>query len=461
MADLLTRQGARNLTREIDRVASTIEDHRDALGIPADIAADYAKRSDIISDTIETRAAKNFPIDVEAAEVDKTPAADADPEVPKPTDESAGTTDTDPKSDDQNKPEHYDAAGKKADDELLRRLLAEEGMDVPRRRTAAPEWAQPARNETGDSIEPAPFAAGTPHWDANAIADDRGGPYLNEPDEPYMGGHFAQNWFHQLRDKQQAGQIPGVDKFAARMAMTACLSDVTHVAMVGAMSDSDVRDYVRQLTEIDAELAELQQEIARRAGDLQKQADALSAQHKKLLTEFGTKLPETVKAQGKQVIEVRGILIEYTKVASQKPPTVGAMQAGVLEMAEERLGAEVRDAIDDIWDVVKAERTALKKAVARISYRAASTREAGVMEWLASIQEFFNKVWKALTRVFDMGSSAIKGSRDRVTSAFAEYKSTLADVERAEAKTAADESDDEACGKSSKKADHGFGLFDQ
>jgi hypothetical protein len=427
MADMLTRQGARNLTRVMDRVASVFEKHHASLGVDPKVAEDYAKRTDLLTDAVELTAATNYPMGTEpvtAAEVHKTPAADADPEVPKPTAESAGDTDDAPDSDDQNKPETY--YGKGANGEKL----------------AAPEWAQPARNETGESVEPGGSSGAG--WDPNAIADDRGGPYKQEPDESYMGGHFAQNWFHQLRDKQEAGQVPGVDKFAARMAMAACMSDVTHVAMVGAMSDSDARQAIIELTDIDKSLAELDADIAKAAGMLMKRRDELQADQKSKLKAFGDKLPETIKAQGKVVIELRGVLIEYTKVAAQNPPTVGKMRGGVLEAAGAKFGAEVRDAIDDMWDVVKKERTALKKATARVSYRHASTdKEAGVMDWLAAVSEFFGKIFTALVRVFDMGTTAIESSAKRVNKSFDDYKKAQK-VALKDASTTVDASEDDA-----------------
>lgn len=198
MTQHLTRKGARNFTETLDRVAETVQKRFALLGLPEDVAIDFAKRADMIADAVEMTAVELNPRTAEDA--DTTPAQDNDPEVTGVDAESGGETDDAPQSDDQNKPETY--YGKSADDVLLRKLLAEEKM-------AAPEWAQPARNETGDSVEPGGSAA--PHWDANAIADDRGGPYKADADESYMNGEFDQQEFHALRDKQQSGQMPKVD----------------------------------------------------------------------------------------------------------------------------------------------------------------------------------------------------------------------------------------------------------
>jgi len=57
----LTRQGARNLTVTIDRIASTIQENTSLLGIDPKIAKDFAYRCDLISDAVETTAVTNFP----------------------------------------------------------------------------------------------------------------------------------------------------------------------------------------------------------------------------------------------------------------------------------------------------------------------------------------------------------------------------------------------------------------
>ncbi|MDB4278157.1 hypothetical protein N9917_01005 [Deltaproteobacteria bacterium] len=175
----LTRRGARSLTQTMDRCASAVQDEFARLDIPNHIAMDYALRTDLLTDHIERVAIAN------EARLAKDPDALSVEEMKKlPTDKQV---DDDPKSDDQNtKPNATDGA-----------------------KMASPEFAQPPKNETGDSVEPG--GASGAGWDPNAIADDRGGPYKQEGDEPYMTGEFTQEEFHALRDKQQSGQMPKVD----------------------------------------------------------------------------------------------------------------------------------------------------------------------------------------------------------------------------------------------------------
>lgn len=75
----LTRNGARNLTATLDRLASAIQENASLLGIDAKIATDFAYRCDLISDAVETTAVTNFP--KAAADF---PADDIGKEVPGP-----------------------------------------------------------------------------------------------------------------------------------------------------------------------------------------------------------------------------------------------------------------------------------------------------------------------------------------------------------------------------------------
>ena len=79
MADkLLTRRGARNLTSLLDQVAETVQKNAAVLGIDPKIAHDFAYRSDLLSDAIETTASINFPLE-KSAEFDAGSIAEEKP----------------------------------------------------------------------------------------------------------------------------------------------------------------------------------------------------------------------------------------------------------------------------------------------------------------------------------------------------------------------------------------------
>jgi hypothetical protein len=78
----LTRQGARNLTATLDRIASTVQSNPAVLGIDDKIAKDFAYRCDLISDAVERTAVTNFPR--QADENSSVPSGGGDYQVAKP-----------------------------------------------------------------------------------------------------------------------------------------------------------------------------------------------------------------------------------------------------------------------------------------------------------------------------------------------------------------------------------------
>ncbi len=356
MSQKLTRKGARSYTKMLDRVASVAQKQAEILGLPPEVALDFARRADVISDQVELTAAANFPL----------------------------------------------VAGDDAPDEK---------DEKDKGKTAAAEWAQAPKNETGLSL---PVANGG--WDANTIGDDRGGPYLSQSDESgYMAGRFAQNWFNELRNKVESNSVPRlgqVDKFAAAgMAMSACLRDVIRVAQCGKMADSEYRDGIQQLAELDRLVAETQAEIAMVSGDLQRKSAQLTGDQKKVIKGFDS-LIDTLKGQSGSIIEIRAILLDCTKLVSASPGGSPEAQA-----ADAQFSADVREATADLWDAIQKEAAGFQRAVAKLQY------SAGIMDFLHSVEEFSTVVWGALERLFEMATSAITGAKERVAKSFANLKS--------------------------------------
>lgn len=84
MSDKLSRQGALRLTADIDRIASVLSENALALGIPQNVALDFAKRADLLSDVIEKTAG-----------VDPVTKSAALPAASEPGREVSGPLDTD------------------------------------------------------------------------------------------------------------------------------------------------------------------------------------------------------------------------------------------------------------------------------------------------------------------------------------------------------------------------------
>ena len=189
----ITRQGARNVTLDLDKIASLFQDHHELMGIPQKIAADFAYRCDLISDHVERHVLAMEKSASEEEEGKEGAAAE------KPQTE----IDDDPASDDQNKPEHY-YHGKNAED------------------------------ETGLSVEP------TGGFDPNEIADKKSGPLEAPPAEEGVEGHFTQVNFQQLCDKEEGpGVGTQVDKFAAEEAVLAAMLEEEGMTGKAAGDDDD------------------------------------------------------------------------------------------------------------------------------------------------------------------------------------------------------------------------------
>jgi hypothetical protein len=65
--------------------------------------------------------------------------------------------------------------------------------------------AQRKQGLSGDDV----FNEGTLGFNPEEIGEEVGGPVEQEPDEPYMGDHFTQQWNRELREKQEAGEVSG------------------------------------------------------------------------------------------------------------------------------------------------------------------------------------------------------------------------------------------------------------
>jgi hypothetical protein len=494
MTDTLTRRGALNLTDTLDRVASVVQLRHAILGLPSDVATDFAKRCDLVSDAVELTAVANQPLPKDAAEVDNTPAQDADPDVSGVTDESGGDTDDAPESDDQNKPETYYEGGdsKVAEDEDEDDDEADkEASD----KKAAPEFAQPARNETGDSVEPGGSA--TPHWDANAIGDDRGGPYKADADESYMAGEFSQQEFHELRDKQQSGQLAALDAKLASLeagdveGLTAIAAEFNEkfaapsdIARLPGIAPQQLRRKLDEITRLRQE-----SEVIRSTYEAQlKQLKALESAEKKGIKELGDAAKKMAES-GQYLAETESTLLKFTAYMTDKVPGIAQMIAREDEVkGDQKAGdffgriaaafdASVSEKVEAIYEATKADLThttmavrGLKVVAKTASFNDAQLKTAGVVEIAVGLREWFSGAKDAFAaRILGFAgtvtqwakgfavrsgiiSKASKGIGQDVKDAMKAIDGGLAEAGRIRA--AGDDEDDD----SKKATDFGFSL---
>ena len=303
-------------------------------------------------------------------------------------------------------------------------------------------------------------------FDPDDIGREVGGPVeAIDKDEPYMNDHFTQQNLRDLREHQEAGDLgestneeaqsatPGKQASEDQTEMAAAieyLAQVQKTAAVGIMSDKEASNYVKELTALEGQVAELQMEIQSVAGGLMAKKDEIEKEHKKLLAEFGGKLPETLKGQGKAIYELKEALISYTKVAGMRKPTAQVIQDETLDKVAEQFSEDMRDAIAEIFDaVIKENSKPVKAALKSLKYAttkagSVDTKEAGFMDFLQQVGSFFGKMFKPLSRVIELASKSINRSTKKALASWAALEK-----EMKKAKLASEEHD------------HGFDLFSE
>ena len=264
------------------------------------------------------------------------------------------------------------------------------------------------------------------------IGREVGGPLEQvDSDEPWMSGEFTQQENRELRDAVEGDKLGEVIYEAPRVPNPGKQAALEMTAALGALSDRDVKTYHRDIKSLESDLAETQTELHKLAGVLMGQEKKLSKELKTVVTELKDKLPETLKGQGDDLHKAGKILLSYQKVAGSKPPTVGVVQSGVLEEAEDRFGAEVRQALEEIFEMVVAENTATKKAIAKFTFevegtmdktkRYGSVKEAGIMDFLKAVGSFFGKLFQPLKKLYAMSSRIIKSNVSDMEKSLSDY----------------------------------------
>ena len=387
MPDVLTRKGARNFTETVDRVASAVQTKHGLLGIPQDVASDFALRCDLIADAVELRAAANEPL----TEIDD-----------------------DPESKDQNKPETYESGDKSAKD-------GEEDDESPDDKTgkkAAPEWPlQPGKDETGDSVEPAGSA--DPHWNANAVGDQRPGPFKSEPDEAFMAGEFTQQEFQELRDKQQAGQLPGVDaKLASEFMRLSYEIDKSAGREPEILQGfAGFTGHIRRLGEIGTELEQNKAQIEAIAGDLLRKKKDLDKEYDAAVKKLKDAVPKEIEAQGRIVMERKTALVQATAIMQVKrnPRTMNQVEAEMLRAVAEQYGDEVAAFIKVTTKTLRDQNKKMSVLVEGFSLEdrtlsASTDKEAGLLDALTRFREWIVKGFGKMISFFSTATRIISGA---------------------------------------------------
>lgn len=369
----LTRRGAANVTTDLDKLANLFQARFATLGVPEKVAEDFAYRCDLLSDHIEKYAAR--------------------------------------------------LAGDGKEDEG-----DDEGEDTPADKKAA--------DETGTSVEPAPDNQG---FDANEIGDVKSGPLetITPPNEPWMGGHFTQENFAALSDKQQAGEL-AANAAAGRAdpKLASSLAKLSKNANFGMAESS-----VSRLGEAESNLAAAEAEVDACVDAASKRTG--SAEFKKTLAT----LKGVVAAMAKQrasIMAVRGAILKHMK----SPVVAMGLGMGGVDMGQEVIDSSV----DSIVDAVSEELSHMSRVSTLLRFELNNTpaKTASVLDTIVKAQGWLTTNIGSIVNLFDVGGSIVEGAAQGLTKSLAKLTETL---EKTAASRRKAEDKKKVDGKEDKKSD--------
>ena len=302
-----------------------------------------------------------------------------------------------------------------------------------------------AADETGLSVEPAPANQG---FDANDIGDEKAGPLeiITPPVEPWMAGHFTQEKFQALREKQESGELASnaaAGRADAKLAsLDESLAKLAKLAAVGGLTDMQAEMHVKQLLELDEQLKSLEAEIEALASALLKKQSALEAEHKKILENLKKNLPNTLAGQGSVILEARGAIIKYAKVAEQKRPGIEQMLSTNTQDPKQKggdlygriqleLGEKIAEQVRVITEAVKEELTHLTPTVRGLKYelanvsKTASDKEAGFLDVIVKFRNWLGTNFKKMMQLVGLADTAINKSAKSIIQALKDAEDAM------------------------------------
>lgn len=391
MAPKLTRRGARNVTSASDDLATLYQTHYATLGLPKELALDLAKKMDIASDLIELRAASNFPMPREAADVGA-------PEFGSGEGESPETAGVDGESGGQ-------TSDKPSSTGPLNKPMSEGGKAAKKK----------AVDETGLSLNP-----GNGGWDPGVIGDDVGGPQKQESDESsYMSGHFSQEQNQQLRQRQESGSLPAVDKAAA--AFPALINHFGKAAAAGWSVTAASQGFAGRIGELDALRTAAEGFVAEidavcsnltASADVQKAVEGVRAS---LTAEIGQQVAK-VTACRKSLVEASAKL----KVASR-----GGLDAENLAGVTAKYDTQVVAFIAEANEILAEQRAALDVFSEGVQLLQSTDKQASLRDLGARFSDWLAGDWKSLTKKLATATRLIGGAAAAAAQSHSEFVAAL------------------------------------
>ena len=277
---------------------------------------------------------------------------------------------------------------------------------------------------------------------ADDIGEEEPGPLEQlDSDEPFMNDHFTQDDLHELGQKEEAGELPSADKFAAMLAEFESSLEVKEAA--SKMPDVLIQGYdgftdqVRGISELQDRVEELKAELAAAAGDLPKLLADAEKEYKKAAQVVVTTYKEKLTEVGNITIQRKTKLVEAQaslKVVATKR-SLNDVQAEMLAAVTEKYGEEVAAFIAQtqsaLQDMDKKMRITVQGFELEQRARTASyngVKVAGLADMLGKFRTVLEKGWSKMVSVAQAAVKIISGASKRVEKAENDFFKAIKDV---------------------------------
>lgn len=438
MSDRLTRNGAREVTETLDRIASVVQQNPGILGINEKIATDFAFRCDALSDAIETQAVSNFPrsASFDAGEIGEEVSGPLEILVPDEpfiddhfTQKNFNELDTAVEKGQIGATPYVTKEGASeltSEIDRVASLIQENFEFLGLDKKIATDFAYRC-DLISDAVEK--VAAGA-HFDPAVIAEEVPGP-LEQPmpnEDSYMKDHFTQERFEELTNAQESGAV-GIPSYvtptfkaasavidanntsslkAAVASLNTLLKDaaapVQTISVLPGFSPMQIRNEVDRLAKVHQEVVVLQKQFE----DALKKIKDLEAEEKK-----GLDLLKTAAAQlgekGNFILAAQNALLQFSAKEQPKPPGLEQMLAhpddvkdgekagNLIGRITEKLGVEVAAAVAEIIKATKEDLTHTANAISGLKIVAKSAsvpapiaKQAGLTDIVVSLKEWMS-----------------------------------------------------------------------
>lgn len=275
-------------------------------------------------------------------------------------------------------------------------------------------------------------------------ADDIGksdpGPLEDGEVDKDSAGHFTQKNFHELGEKEEAGELPAADKFAALLdEFEASLekSAASKMPEILVQGFDGFTDQIRAIAPLQDKIEELKAEIEAAAGPLLKQQKDLEKEYKKAVGEVTSTYKEKLTEIGNVTIQRKTKLVEAQaklKVVATKR-SLNDVQAEMLAAVTEKYGSEVADFIaatqSALRDMDKKMRITVQGFELEQRARTASyngVKVAGLADMLGKFRSLMERGWKKMVSVAQAAASIIMGASKKVEKAENDFFKALNDL---------------------------------